>query len=310
MKKPSLVVMAAGMGSRYGGLKQLDPVGPNGEFIIDYSLYDAIKAGFSKVVFIVKEELQQDFHNTIGKRISSSIETSYVAQKLENLPQGIQVPRDRVKPWGTAHAVLCCKDKVDTPFAVINSDDFYGASTYKVIYDYLETLSNIPVDSKDNYNYCMAGYILENTLTDHGHVARGICKIDRNGHLQEIKERTHIKKIEGLAKYTEDHTHYIDITAGSIVSMNTWGFTPSIFKEIEARFPIFLEQNVENLLNAEFFLSSMVDILVSEKRASVNVLTSQEQWYGVTYKEDKAKVKAAIEDMVEKGIYPNHLWKS
>jgi len=304
MIKPTLVVMAAGMGSRYGGLKQIDPIGPTGEIIIDYSIYDALKAGFGKVVFIIKEEMKEDFYEVIGKKIEKLVDTAYVFQKTDNVPQGYEVPAERVKPWGTAHAVMCCKEVVDTPFAVINADDFYGQSTFKVIHDYLVKAK----DSEGFYQYSMVGFILENTLTDHGHVARGVCTVDDLGNLKGIQERTKIQKFEDGAKYTEDGENWIQIPEASTVSMNTWGFTPSIFKELEGRFPKFLEDSKDNILKAEYFLPTVVDNLIDENKAKVKVLTSTEQWYGVTYKEDKPRVKEAINALIEKGIYSENLW--
>ena len=304
MIKPTLVVMAAGMGSRYGGLKQIDPVGPNGEIIIEYSIYDAVKAGFGKVVFIIKEEMLEQFKDSIGRKIEGVVETAYVFQKLDIVPEGYSVPNERTKPWGTAHAILCCKNHVNTPFLVINADDFYGETTYKLIHDYLVNLK----DNKEFYQYSMIGFKLENTLTENGYVARGICQVDSSGYLTEIKERTEIKKFKDGAKYHEDEETWVQIPAGSIVSMNTWGLTPSIFEELEKRFPIFLEENKNQILKAEFFLPTVVDNLIHENKAKVRVLTSEEQWYGVTYKEDREIVKAAIKNLVDKGLYPVNLW--
>jgi UTP-glucose-1-phosphate uridylyltransferase len=305
MIKPTLVVMAAGMGSRYGGLKQIDPVGPNGEIIIDYSIYDALKAGFGKVVFIIKEERKEDFHEKIGVKIEKLVEVQYVFQKLEDLPEGFKVPEGRIKPWGTAQAVLSCRDVVNTPFAVINSDDFYGSSTFKVIHDYLVNAK----DSKDFYDYSMVGFMIENTLTDNGHVARGVCTVDNEGYLKKIHERTQIEKFGDTAKYTEDNNTWIEIPDGSTVSMNTWGFTPSIFSELEGKFPEFLESSKDNPLKAEYFLPSVVDSLIAEGKAKVKVLTSKEQWYGVTYQEDKPLVKEAIRKLIENEVYPENLWE-
>jgi UTP-glucose-1-phosphate uridylyltransferase len=304
MIKPTLVVMAAGMGSRYGGLKQIDPVGPNGEIIIEYSIYDAVKAGFGKVVFIIKEEMLEQFKDSIGRKIEGVVETVYVFQKLDMVPEGYNVPTERAKPWGTAHAILCSKNNVNTPFLVINADDFYGATTYKLIHDYLVNLK----DNKELYQYSMIGFKLENTLTENGHVARGICQVDNSGYLTEIKERTEIKKFNDGAKYHEDEETWVQIPTGSTVSMNTWGLTPSIFEELEKRFPIFLEENKNQILKAEFFLPTVVDNLIHENKAKVRVLTSEEQWYGVTYKEDREIVKAAIKNLVDKGLYPVNLW--
>jgi len=304
MIKPTLVVMAAGIGSRYGGLKQIDPVGPSGEIIIDYSIYDALKTGFGKVVFIIKEEMLEDFKDIIGRRVESLVETAYVFQKVDTVPARYTKSAERTKPWGTAHAVMCCKNDVNTPFLVINADDFYGESTFKLIHDYLVDLEDI----KDCYEYSMVGFKLENTLTNHGHVARGVCEVDSLGYLKGIKERTKIEKFGDVTKYTENGKNWVDISKGSTVSMNTWGFTPSIFEELENKFPIFLEENKNNILKAEYFLPTVVDSLIAEGKAKVKVITSEEQWYGVTYKEDKPTVKAAIMNLVDKGIYPVKLW--
>jgi UTP-glucose-1-phosphate uridylyltransferase len=305
MMKPTLVVMAAGLGSRYGGLKQIDPIGPNGEIIIDYSIYDAVKAGFGKVVFIIKEELKDVFYETIGKRIEKQIETAYVFQKLDDVPAGFEVPCDRTKPWGTAHAVMSCRKCVDTPFAVINADDYYGAESFKVLSKYLSNTS----DKNGFYQYSMVGFVVENTLTDHGYVARGVCTVDSDDYLKEIHERTRIEKFGEVTKYTEDGENWVVIPKGSIVSMNIWGFTPSIFKELETRFPQFLESGKDNILKAEYFLPEVVGSLLAEKKASCKVLTSNDRWYGVTYHEDKPLVKQAISDLIQKGVYPEKLWE-
>lgn len=307
MIKPTLVIMAAGMGSRYGGLKQIEPVGPNGEIIMDYSIYDALKANFGKVVFIIKKEIEEAFKQTIGDRISSIIDTAYVYQEVAAyIPSNYCVPEGRVKPWGTAHAVLCCKDVVDAPFAVINADDFYGSTSFQEIGKYLSEVK----DSEDFYNYAMIGFQLENTLTEHGTVARGVCTVDYYNYLVDITERTKIKKFGNEAKYTEDGENWIGIPKESTVSMNTWGFTPSIFKELEAGFMKFLEENEANILKAEYFIPSVVDSLIKEGKAKVKVLKSKEQWYGVTYKEDKPMVHEAINKLIKSGIYPEKLWGS
>ena len=305
MIKPTLVIMAAGMGSRYGGLKQIDPVGPNGEIIMDYSIYDALKAGFGKIVFVIKEDFQEVFKERIGNRIEKLVDTAYVFQKIDDIPCGIQVPEGRVKPWGTGHAVLSCRNVVDTPFAVINADDFYGASTFKLLYDYLTS----GTDAQGMYRYSMAGFILENTLSDHGRVARGVCNVDSEGYLQEIHERTNIQKFMDEAKYSEDGQNWVEIPKNSVVSMNTWGFTPSIFGELEVRFNAFFSDNSSNLLKAEYFLPEVVDRLISEKKARVKVLPSKDRWYGVTYQEDKPLVKKAISNFIEQGVYPEKLWE-
>jgi NDP-sugar pyrophosphorylase family protein len=305
MAKPTLVVMAAGIGSRYGGMKQIDPVGPNGELIIDYSIYDALKAGFGKVVFIIKEDMEELFREKIGARIEKRVETVYVRQRIEDLPAGFTVPPDRKKPWGTAHAVMSCRQAVSTPFAVINADDFYGASSFRLLNDFLKNAG----DRDGIYQYCMVGFVLENTLTEHGHVARGVCTVDSSGNLVEIHERTRIEKFGELSKYTEDGENWVVIPKGSMVSMNTWGFTPGLFGELEAQFPQFLERSKDNLLKAEYFLPEVVGSLLAKKQASVKVLASPERWYGVTYQEDKPQVKQAIIDLVGRGIYPEKLWE-
>lgn len=305
MTKPTLVIMAAGMGSRYGGLKQIDPMGPNGEIIMDYSIYDAVKAGFDKVVFIIKKEMEDIFRETVGSRIDAVVKTSYVFQGIDDVPAGFEVPEGRIKPWGTGHAVLSCRNAVDSPFAVINADDFYGQTTFQLMNDYLVGLKDSNV-----YQYCMVGFKLENTLTEHGHVARGVCTLDSNGNLKEIHERTKIQKFGNETKYTENDKDWVLIPEGSIVSMNTWGFTPSIFNELEAGFPAFLRNNEKNILKAEYFLPSVVDGLISENKARVKVLPSKERWYGVTYQEDKPLIKQAILKMTKEGIYPESLWRT
>lgn len=305
MEKPVLVIMAAGMGSRYGGLKQIDPVDEQGDIIMDFSIYDAIKAGFEKVVFIIKRENEADFREAIGNRISKQIEVSYVFQELTNLPEGFAVPEGRVKPFGTGHAILSCIDEVNGPFAVINADDYYGAHAFREIYDYLSSH-----EDDEKYRYCMVGYILGNTLTDNGHVARGVCTTDDSGYLKDICERTHIERRGDGAVYTEDDgATWVDIPVDSVVSMNMWGFSRSILKELQERFSKFLETGLEtNPLKCEYFLPSVVGELLEEDKATVEVLKSEDKWYGVTYKEDKAVVTAAIQGMKDAGIYPQYLW--
>ncbi len=305
MNKPSLVIMAAGMGSRYGGLKQIDPIGPNNEIIMDYSIYDSLKAGFGKIVFVINKKMEEAFRETIGNRIGKIADIAYVYQKIDDLPEGYSVPDGREKPWGTGHAVLSCRDAVDTPFAVINADDFYGSTSFEIMYDYLKDVE----DSGAVRQYAMVGFVLENTLTENGHVARGICKVNAEGYLEEIRERTKIKKIMGVAKYADDDGNWVEVPAESIVSMNFWGFTPSIFDELEAGFPKFLEANKDNILKAEYFLPDVVGELILKGKAKVKVLQSGERWYGVTYKGDKPLIKQAIAEMVKKGIYPEKLWE-
>ncbi len=304
-KEPVLVIMAAGMGSRYGGLKQIDPVDGQGHLIIDFSIYDALKAGFRKIVFLIKHEIEQDFKEVIGNRISQYAEVAYVYQQVDALPAGFSVPEGRVKPWGTGHAILCCEDAVDSPFAVINADDYYGAHAFEEIYRFL---NNAQDDEK--YRYAMVGYILENTLTENGHVARGVCETDPDGMLTGIHERTHIEKRPDGAAYTEDGgVTWTKIPAGSTVSMNMWGFSPSILRELHNRFAAFLKNEVpQNPLKAEYFLPTVVGDLLNEGKATVKVLRSQDKWYGVTYKPDKEVVVKAIAKLKADGVYPEQLW--
>lgn len=307
MKKPVLVVMAAGMGSRYGGLKQIDPVDKEGHIIMDFSIFDAVKAGFEKVVFIIKKENEQDFRAAIGDRLSEKIKVSYVFQELTNLPEGYVVPEGRVKPWGTGHAIMSCMGEIDGPFVVINADDFYGSHAFQVAYDYLTTHQ----DEEGIYRYMMVGYRLENTLTDNGHVARGVCEMDAQGYLTDIHERTHIEKRGNGAAYTEDEGKtWIPISGDATVSMNMWGFSESILGELQSRLSAFLEENLKkNPLKCEYFLPFVVDELLKEGRATVAVEKSQDKWFGVTYKEDKPMVMAAIQNLKDQGVYPAHLWK-
>lgn len=307
MKKPVLVVMAAGMGSRYGGLKQIDPVDKEGHIIMDFSIFDAVKAGFEKVVFIIKKENEQDFRAAIGDRLGEKIKVSYVFQELTNLPEGYAVPAGRVKPWGTGHAIMSCMGEIDGPFVVINADDFYGSHAFQVAYDYLTTHQ----DEEGIYRYMMVGYRLENTLTDNGHVARGVCEMDAQGYLADIHERTHIEKRGNGAAYTEDEGKtWIPISGDATVSMNMWGFSESILGELQSRFSAFLEENLKkNPLKCEYFLPFVVDELLKEGRATVAVEKSQDKWFGVTYKEDKPMVMAAIQNLKDQGVYPAHLWK-
>lgn len=306
MKKPVLVIMAAGMGSRYGGLKQIDPVDGHGHIIIDFSIYDAIRAGFEKIVFIIKKADEQEFREAIGNRMEKRVDVSYVFQELEHLPAGYEVPDGRVKPYGTAHAVLCCKGVVDAPFAVINADDFYGRHAFEKIYNYL-----MAHQDDEKYRYTMVGYILENTLTEHGHVARGICQTNADHQLVGITERTRIEKHGDVSVYTEDDgATWHELEEGCTVSMNMWGFTPSFLDELEARFPQFLAKNLEeNPLKCEFFLPTVVGELIAEDKAAVEVLESADRWYGVTYHEDKQVVMDAVAKMRQEGIYPEILWE-
>ena len=304
--KPILVVMAAGMGSRYGGLKQIDPVGSHGEAILDYSLFDAHEAGFDTAVIIIKKAIEKDFMETVGQRLKKCpMEIRYAYQELDMaLPGDFVIPEDRCKPWGTGHAVLCAKDAIgDAPFAVINADDYYGKSAYKVIYDTLSRASD-----GETYDYCMVGYLLGNTVTDNGSVARGVCAADENGNLLEVTERTRIEVYDGGIHFTEDGETWVDLPENTIVSMNLWGYTPSFLKELEARFPVFLRENVAANSRAEFFLPMIVSQLLEERKANVRVLHSGDKWYGVTYAADKPTVVAALKEMTAQGKYPDGLW--
>ena len=306
MNKPVLVIMAAGMGSRYGGLKQIDPVDGEGHSIMDFSMFDAKRAGFEKVIFIIKKENEADFKEAVGDRMGKYMEVSYAFQELSNIPEGYEVPEGRVKPWGTAHAVLSCIDQIDGPFAVINADDYYGVEAFKLIYDYLSTHQD-----DDKYRYTMVGYHLGNTVTDNGHVARGICEMNEAGELLSIRERTRIEKRDGGIAFTEDDGEtWTFVPADTTVSMNMGGFSKSILEEIKKGFPAFLDKGLkENPMKCEYFLPAVVSSLVEEDRASVAVLKSADKWYGVTYKEDKPVVEAAVKRMNEAGVYPTHLWE-
>lgn len=305
MKKPVLVIMAAGMGSRYGGLKQMDPVDENGHIIMDFSIYDAMRAGFEKVVFIIKKENEALFKECVGDRVAKKMQVEYVFQDLHNLPEGYIVPEGREKPWGTGHAVLSCLSAVDGPFAVINADDYYGREAFQIIYDFLTTHQD-----DEKYQYTMVGYYLKNTLTENGHVARGVCIADEEGKLTGITERTRIEKHADGPAYTEDDGEtWTKLPEDTIVSMNMWGFTSGILQELNNRFARFLEENLrKNPLKCEYFLPFVVDELLKENKAEVTVLKSPDRWYGVTYKEDKPVVVEAIKNMRSAGLYPQGNW--
>ena len=305
MPSPTLIVMAAGIGSRYGGLKQMDPVGPSGEIILDYSIYDALQSGFEHVVFVIRKEIEDAFRDRIGRTVERLCDTAYVIQSIDDIPKDFSVPPDRIKPWGTGHAVYVCRNTVRTPFAVINADDFYGRSSFQALGAYLKTAQ----DNKDSYDYCMVGYVLENTLTEHGHVARGVCTVDENAFLVDVRERTHIERIGEKIQYMRPDGDWVDLLKENIVSLNMWGFTPSLFRELSIRFPKFLEDNGINNLKAEYFLPDIVGDLIVERKARVKVLATDEHWFGVTYKEDKIRVKCAINTLVNQGDYPINLWE-
>ena len=302
-KAPALVIMAAGMGSRYGGLKQIDPVDAFGHILMDFSIYDAAKAGFGEVVFIIRKENEALFREAIGNRVEKKMRVHYVFQDIADIPEGFAVPEDRVKPWGTGHAVLAARNVIDGPFAVINADDFYGREAFQILYDYLTSH-----EDDEKYRYVMAGYVLGNTLTDNGSVSRGVCAVDGEGYLADIHERKKIvrtKEAPGAAYTEDDGATWIPLPDCSAVSLNVWGFTPSFLKELEARFPAFLEEALRtDPLKGEFFLPSVVDSLIKEGKATAAVRMTPDKWYGITYKEDKPQVEQAILRMEEEGIYP------
>jgi len=299
MQDTTLVVMAAGIGSRFGGgIKQLTPVGPNGEIIIDYSIHDALEAGFNKVVFIIRKDIEEEFRRVIGDRMEKKCKVEYAFQEKENLPEGYSVPEGRVKPWGTGQAVLACKGIVKEPFAVINADDYYGKEAFVKIHDYLVEHAD------DQYNYCMAGFILANTLSENGGVTRGVCKVDENGHLVDVDETSDIiKTADGAAIAGSDKP----MDANSHVSMNMWGLTPEFIDILEKGFSEFLDNLSDNPLKAEYLLPIIIDKLIKEKKATVTVLETQDKWFGVTYAEDKQYVIDSFKKLVEDGVYSSPL---
>ena len=306
MRKPVLVVLAAGMGSRYGGLKQMDSVAGHGQSIIDYSIYDARRAGFEKVIFVIKRALEEDFRRLVGDRIARGVQVEYAFQELDDLPAGYAVPAGRKKPWGTTHAVLAARELIDGPFAVINSDDYYGPEAFRLIYDFLSAQDEAAVPQR----YAMVSYLLGNTVTENGSVARGVCRVGEDGLLQEVVEHTRIEKDGADARSTQDGGETWQRLSGSTpVSMNFWGFQRSFVDEGEARFPEYLDQILaENPEKGEFYLPLLVSRLIEEGRAQVQVLRSEDKWYGVTYREDKPGVVAALAEMTARGLYPEDLW--
>ena len=306
MKEPILVIMAAGMGSRYGGLKQMDPVGSAGEAILDYSVFDARRAGFKRVVFLIKHEIEEDFRRLVGDRLAKQIEVQYAFQEKDKLPAPFTVPEGRVKPWGTGHAVLCCRELIDAPFIVSNADDYYGPDAFKTAYNQLINLK----DDADKAHYFMVGYQIGNTLTENGHVARGVCSVNEQDYLTGVVERTHIISTSDGALYSEDMQTYHRIPEDTLVSMNLWGFTTSYLDALVAGFPAFLEDAMaNNPLKGEYFLPTVVNNLLTAGRCDVKVLPSHDKWYGVTYKEDKQVVQDALRTMSEEGLYPMPLWQ-
>jgi len=297
----TLLVLAAGMGSRYGGLKQLDQVGPSGETIIDYSVYDAIEAGFNKIVFIIRRDIEKEMKELLFDKYSKKIKIEYVFQELENVPEGVDFPADRVKPWGTGHAVLMAKDVINEPFVVINADDFYGKSAFKVVADYMNSQQG---DLKGKN--CMAGYLLKNTLSEHGTVSRGVCKVNDQNELVEITERTKIGW-ENSKIIADDNGNNLELNGDSFVSMNFWAFTPDVFDELESEFKKFILENADNV-KSEYYIPSIVSHQINNNLATVKVLQATDQWFGVTYKEDKPVVVEKMKALTDAGEYPERLW--
>lgn len=300
--KPTLLVMAAGMGSRYGSLKQIDPVGPSGETIIDYSIFDAIRAGFGKVVFIIRKDIEADFREVFISKLAGKIKVDYVFQELDKLPAGFSLPEGRTKPWGTGHAILMAKDLVKEPFAAINADDFYGAGAFKVMADYLNSL-----DNSGQTDFSMVGYDLANTMSEFGSVSRGICSTDNEAWLKEVTERTKIQFTPNGIADVQDDGGRISLAENDIVSMNFWGFTPAFFQLAEPLFAKFLTNSISNP-KSEFYIPFVVDELIKKGMARVKVLQSHDKWFGVTYKEDKPLVIAKLQQLTQEGFYPSKLW--
>lgn len=300
--KPTLLVLAAGMGSRYGSLKQIDPVGPSGETIIDYSIYDAVRAGFGKVVFIIRKSFEQDFKDIFISKLQPYIPVEYVFQEIDNVPEGLSFSPERSKPWGTAHAILMAKDIIHEPFAVINGDDFYGSDAFKTMADFLNSLT-----PDQQTQYSLVGYHVGNTMSENGSVSRGVCQEDANQNLVSVTERTNIQYIDGgIAFQQAEESVYLD--PETLVSMNFWGFTPEYFKQTESMFIDFVKENSDNL-KAEFYIPTAIDKLISSSAASVKVLRSSAKWFGVTYKDDKPLVIEKLAQLIKAGVYPAQLWK-
>ena len=302
MRNPTLVIMAAGMGSRFGGPKQTTPVDDAGHFILHYSLFDAHRAGFRKVVFIVKPGMEAEFAEALGEGVQEHFDVRFAPQALDALPEGYSVPDGRQKPWGTAHAVLCAAGEIDGPFAVINADDYYGVTAFQVLYDFLAA-------DRPESEYAMVGFRLKNTVTEHGSVARGVCSV-ADGYLETVTERTKIVKKGGNAAYTEDGETWIDLPGDTLVSMNFWGFSPRYLRELRSRFPAFLEANLPvNPLKCEYFVPSVVNAQLSDGSVTIRVLDTPDAWHGVTYPDDLPSVKAALKALTEAGKYPENFWK-
>lgn len=303
-RPPTLIVLAAGIGRRYGGLKQIEPIGPNGEILLDYSVYDALDAGFERLVFVIRRDIEAAFRQKVGRTIERQCDTRYVYQEMESIPEGFSVPRNRQKPWGTAHAVLTCRDTIDAPFGVINADDFYGRSSFRELAEFLEDVE------EEGIRGCAIGYPVENTLTDHGSVTRGVCTVNSDGSLVRIDERTNVRRFEKTVKASDDNEHWLDIPLRTLVSMNMWGFSPTLFAELDARFRQFLARDSQTLETAEYPLPEVIGDLVQEGRAHITVIPTSEQWLGVTHREDRATAQQGIRDLIARRIYPENLWAS
>ncbi|MEI8046964.1 MAG: sugar phosphate nucleotidyltransferase [Bacteroidota bacterium] len=301
--KPTLLVLAAGMGSRYGSLKQIDPVGPSGETIIDYSIYDAVRAGFGKVVFIIRKSFEQDFKDIFITKLQSHIEVEYVFQEIDKVPEGLTVSPERTKPWGTAHAILMAKDVIHEPFAVINGDDFYGEDAFKTMAKYLTGLT-----PDEQTQYSLVAYQVGNTMSEHGSVSRGICQADSEKFLLSVTERTNIQYTHGGIAYQDADNAFMFLKPETLVSMNFWGFTPEYFRQTEPMFAEFVKTNSDSL-KSEFYIPSAIDKLISSGQAKVKVLKSSARWFGVTYKEDKPVVIGKLAQLIKTGVYPAQLWK-
>jgi UTP-glucose-1-phosphate uridylyltransferase len=301
--KPTLLIIAAGLGSRYGGLKQIESVGPNGEILIDYSIYDAIRAGFGKLVFVIRHYFEDAFREKIGNKFDRIAETAYAYQELESCLEGFPLPPNREKPWGTGHAILVARDVINEPFAVINADDYYGPNSFKVMRDYL-----VQSDRRSESTYSMVGYVLRNTLSEYGYVSRGVCELDGQMFLKKVTERTKVEKQGSGARYFDEAgNEEYHLTGNEIVLMNLWGFQPSIFKHLQSQFNGFLREYGQDL-NKEFFIPTVVDSLIESGQAQVKVLLTDDSWFGIAYREDKPKAVASINKLVEKGVYPQRLW--
>lgn len=298
--KPTLLVLAAGMGSRYGGLKQVDEVGPSGETIVDYSVYDAKRAGFEKVVFVIRKDIEEAFRAVYHEKLSKHIQVEYVYQELDNIPEGLELPADREKPWGTGHAVMMGEGKINEPFAVINADDYYGVDAYKKLYEFLTTRT-------DDSTYCMVGYQLDRTLSNHGYVSRGVCETDDENYLIDVVEHTHIERKNTDIIFHDSNGKPQKLSGKEVVSMNMWGFMPSFFQHSKDAFIDFIQKNIGNP-KAEFYIPFVVNKLINEGQIDLKVLETTSQWFGVTYKEDKPTVINKIRQLIDKGVYPENLW--